>query len=626
MRLFLSIFTLLVFFSANAQTLCFEADVTRGCAPLSVNISDCSIGVPPESILYNFEYNLGDPIGGSSDTFYTYSNPGLYTVLQIGNVNGQGDTSIRIDYIEVLPSPDPLYSAFRCDSNRVVVKILDNQYEEYRIYWGDGSTNTISGSSDISHKYLTQGTKTISIRGNYIPGNCGDSISFNISTLDIVPEPILNNFQYSITGNEDSISFDFNTTEGIDYILDISPDTLTSFNTINSFTAIGTPFTYLDTSENGYCYRLKTRDACFNEKFSETICTVKLDAFAENNSNTISWQPYPLPGSIIAWELFKNQQSYSQFNPLIQEIEVKDTQVVCNQQYCYQLEAELFGGVKSISNEICVRGLSLDTPSAVESFNVSIENNQTQLDWLPDTLADLYLVRRGFLRTRVFDSTDQSNYNLDPPIQDLPRICYSIDFYDQCRNLSENTGIHCPVEIKVENTQNENRLVTWLSYQGWPFGVEKYFLEKLNENNVVYFTEEFDNTVNEYTDTGVDTTVQKLKYRIKALSAGPDSLISYSLIYEIEQTFKLFFPTAFSPNGDGLNDVFEPIGLFAEEYELIIFNRWGELIFASRDFDRAWDGTINERDAPEGVYVYKVSAKDELGRSFSEKSTVTLTR
>lgn len=626
MKLTLSLILFLFLFQANAQTLCFNADVTRGCAPLTIEVINCSVGVPDSSILYNFEYTIGDPPSGVSNTIHTYNDPGIYTILQIGNISGVGDTNIRKDYIEVLPSPEPLYSAFRCDSNRVVVKILDSQYEEYFIYWGDGSIDTIAGLSNLSHKYLSQGTKTIGIKGNYIPGNCGDSISFDISTLDVVPEPLINDFEYSINGNEDSISFNFNTTEGIDYILDISSDTLNTYNTISSFTATGDPFVYLDTSENGYCYRLKTKDACLNEKNSETICTVKLDAVPTNNENMISWSPYPLTGSIIGWELFKNQQSFAQLNPLIQEITVIDSQVICNQQYCYQLQAELFGGVTSLSNEICVRGLSLDTPSAVESFYISIENNQTQIDWMPDSLADIYLLRRGFTRTTVFDSTDISNYSLDAPEQDLPRICYSVDFYDECRNLSENTGIHCPVEIVVENTDSENRLVTWLSYQGWTFGVNKYFVEKLDDNNNVYFSEEFDNTVREYLDIGVDTVLQKLKYRIKAISAGPDSLISYSLIYEIEQSFKLFFPTAFSPNSDGLNDVFEPIGLFAEEYELIIFNRWGELVFASKDFNTAWDGTINERDAPEGVYVYKVSAKDELGRSFSEKSTVTLTR
>lgn len=626
MKFFISVIFILFFFQAEAQNLCFTADVTRGCAPLDVSVINCSNGVPPETILYNFDYKLGDTISGNPDTFFTYTNPGFYHLLQIGNVNGVADTSLRINYIEVLPSPEPLYKASRCDSNRVVIEILNAQYEEYFIYWGDGNSDTIAGLSSISYKYTSQGAKNISIKGNYIPGNCGDSISFIVNTLDIVPEPLLNNFEYSITGNSDSISFDFNTTESVDYILELSPDTLSTYNTINSFNSTGAPFIYMDSSENGYCYRLRTRDACFNEKISETICSVKLDAEAFNNENIVTWNPYPLPVNIIRWELFKNQQSYSQYNPDFQQTIVTDTQIICNQDYCYQLEAELFGGVRSLSNEVCVRGLSLDTPSAAKAFNVSIENNATQIDWMADSLAELYLLRRGFTRTTIFDSTEQNTFSLQAPLQDQPRICYSMDFYDACRNLSENTGIHCPVEIEVENTENENRLVTWLAYQGWPFGVERYVLEKLNENNIVYFSEEFDNTAREYLDIGVDTTLQKLRYRIKAISEGPDSLISYSLIYEIEQTFKLFFPTAFSPNGDGLNDVFEPIGLFADEYELIIFNRWGELIFATRDYNDGWDGTINERDAPEGVYVYKVTAIDELGRSFSEKSTVTLTR
>ncbi len=610
----------------NGQSLCFDADVLRGCAPLTINITNCSFLVPDSSILYNYNYTLGDPITGISDTFHTYTTPGLYTVMQIGNINGLADTLIKISYIEVLPAPNPVVSAFRCDSNRVVIKTLNNQYEEYIIDWGDGNSSTIAGLSQASNKYMTQGNKSISIRGNYVPGNCGSTTNVTITTLNTIPQPTISNFTYSLSNGDDSISFDFTTVESVEYDIELSDDTLSSYVSVQNFISAGNSVVYSDTSENGFCYRLKASDACSNEKFSETICTVLLSAEAENNQNVISWDPYVLPINITEWTLFKNSQTFKTFLPGFTKTVEVDTQIICNQSYCYQLTASLFGGVESVSNEVCLKGLTIDTPDAVKAFNVSIEDNQTQLSWRTDTVADIYNLKRGFTRSSVFDSTNLSSFSLAAPLQDIPRICYAIDYYDKCRNLSISTPLHCHIEIKVELTTNENRVVQWLPYEGWPSGAERYFVEKLNENGQVYFSREIDHETFAFQDVGIDTNSQILRYRIKAISNDDDSLISYSLIYEIEQTFRLFFPTAFSPNGDGLNDIFEPIGIFAKEYELLIYNRWGELVFVSKDYRLGWNGLINDKDAPEGVYVFKVRASDELGRTFSEKNSVTLTR
>lgn len=609
-----------------AQTLCFDAVKTRGCAPFTVNLINCAVGVPDSSILYNFNWNPGDPINGTSDTFFTYTSPGIYNILQIGNVSGSGDTLVRYDYIEVLPSPDPVYQVSRCDSNRVVVSITDNQYEQYFIDWGDGSFDTIAGLSQASHKYLVSGTKNIAITGNYVPGDCGATVSFQTTTIDLIPRPLMADFRFT-SDAPDSAFFDFNTTESAIYDIEVSRDTLGSFLNIGTFTSAGSPFIYADTTVPGYCYRVRARDVCLNEKESEIICTVKLSAAAENNRNVITWEPYPLPINITNWELTKNSGLFGNFTPEPDSIYIViDSQVICNEIYCYRLEASLFGGVSSLSNEVCVRGLSLDTPDALERFNVSIENDLTLLSWDADTLADTYYVQRGFTRVNPFDSTTASNYQLEGPEQDQPRICYAVDFKDACGNRSLITRINCPVEISVELNQDESRTVSWLAYEGWRGGVERYFVQKLDESGNVYFSQEVNGQTLEFIDTGIDTVLQNLRYRIKAESGAPDSLESYSLIYEIEQNFRLYFPNAFSPNDDGLNDIFEPIGVFAEEYELLIFNRWGELIFVSRDYRKGWDGKVNERDAPEGVYVFKVNARDELGRSFSTKSTLTLTR
>jgi gliding motility-associated-like protein len=76
-----------------------------------------------------------------------------------------------------------------------------------------------------------------------------------------------------------------------------------------------------------------------------------------------------------------------------------------------------------------------------------------------------------------------------------------------------------------------------------------------------------------------------------------------------------YIPRAFTPNDDGLNDVFLPkaTGLSPEGFEMRIYDRWGELIFSSNDWDKGWDGTINGKPVPLDQYVCKVRYFDKIG-------------
>ena len=66
------------------------------------------------------------------------------------------------------------------------------------------------------------------------------------------------------------------------------------------------------------------------------------------------------------------------------------------------------------------------------------------------------------------------------------------------------------------------------------------------------------------------------------------------------------YPNAFSPNSDSLNNIFLPLGRDVLEYELWIYNRWGELVFHSNAFNLGWDGMYKGVPCPEGVYMYEV--------------------
>ncbi|MEZ4738659.1 MAG: PKD domain-containing protein [Flavobacteriales bacterium] len=83
----------------------------------------------------------------------------------------------------------------------------------------------------------------------------------------------------------------------------------------------------------------------------------------------------------------------------------------------------------------------------------------------------------------------------------------------------------------------------------------------------------------------------------------------------------IFVPNAFTPNGDGRNDEFRPVlnGFVGWNYRLMIFDRWGQPAYDTRDRNEAWDGQKNGTDAPVDVYVWKViverdgDARDFIG-------------
>jgi len=89
----------------------------------------------------------------------------------------------------------------------------------------------------------------------------------------------------------------------------------------------------------------------------------------------------------------------------------------------------------------------------------------------------------------------------------------------------------------------------------------------------------------------------------------------------------VFVPTAFTPNGDGLNDVIRPIAVGVQKINYFrVFNRWGQLVFSTTTNEQGWDGKIGGTPQASNVYVWMVSAIDYLNKPIFLKVTVTLIR
>lgn len=149
---------------------------------------------------------------------------------------------------------------------------------------------------------------------------------------------------------------------------------------------------------------------------------------------------------------------------------------------------------------------------------------------------------------------------------------------------------------------------------------------------------------------GTTTTEESPQHYYQEVGEYPVYLIANNE-YNCPDTFRLeepiiaegggeiVFPNAFTPAPDGSNggyydltennynnDIFFPIQYGVDDYQLLVFNRWGELIFESTEVNRGWDGTYMGEPCQQDVYVWKVRAKFTDGREIQRAGDVTLIR
>jgi len=85
-----------------------------------------------------------------------------------------------------------------------------------------------------------------------------------------------------------------------------------------------------------------------------------------------------------------------------------------------------------------------------------------------------------------------------------------------------------------------------------------------------------------------------------------------------------YLPNTFTPNGDGLNDVFKVYSMGVQEFEMSIYDRWGKIVFTSKNINEGWDGKINSDMAPDGTYAYIIIYKDIIGIKHSKSGAISI--
>lgn len=122
-------------------------------------------------------------------------------------------------------------------------------------------------------------------------------------------------------------------------------------------------------------------------------------------------------------------------------------------------------------------------------------------------------------------------------------------------------------------------------------------------------------------------------YKIRAIvnfNCGADTIFKTITVINCDSIVgdcQLLVPTAFTPNGDGINDKFYPSSICTfENYKCLIFNRWGQLIYTTSNQTEKWDGKYKGSDCPVGAYVYLITYRFPAQQTKDVYGTITLLR
>ncbi|MBI2967101.1 MAG: gliding motility-associated C-terminal domain-containing protein, partial [Bacteroidetes bacterium] len=200
------------------------------------------------------------------------------------------------------------------------------------------------------------------------------------------------------------------------------------------------------------------------------------------------------------------------------------------------------------------------------------------------------------------------------------------------------------VDLEITTSMGCNLLVTFNNYiiadplpvadfdwnpdRSTILGPKKYFTD-LSDLAAVWWWDFGDgsvdsaaiNPVHAYDDTGSYT----VKLEVLTVYGCYDDTIK--TVY-IEPDFALFIPNAFSPNGDGKNEIFRTPLIYPLKYDMYIFDRWGNEIYHTTDWQTGWDGRANNgpREAMQDVYVYLVTVTDAMQKKHRYVGHVTLVK
>lgn len=312
-----------------------------------------------------------------------------------------------------------------------------------------------------------------------------------------------------------------------------------------------------------------------------------------------------------------------------------------NSNYCFEVRANLEGGAFSTSNKTCLSTKMQRPPQWINADQASInQEDKISLSFTIDPLSEInqFSLRRKTGTADIFKeiskpvSVNGLVHYVDNQAKTDSIYYYRLSAVNSC-NLSVMESNLASNIVLVSETSGNNIILSWNPYKNWLGTISSYRLfintgTGFEEKAVIssgdsVFVQAYQQIMYEVSGNKVcfyvSATEKSNPYGITGESISSQSCISPTEIITV--------PNVFTPNNDMHNDFFRPVLSFTPlGYHLIISDRQGTLLFETRDWLEAWDGSQNGDPQPQGVYLWFLKLTTPTGKVISRTGTVTIIR
>ncbi|MBO9615827.1 MAG: gliding motility-associated C-terminal domain-containing protein [Dyadobacter sp.] len=629
-------FLILSTLASYGQGLCdrggggFELDKYEGCAPLTVKITNT---VPNPILLgYNGGYD-GKSLNPSfvEVSTATYNLPGTYILLQQAAISTGRVYACKTVKVSETRGIASTYSS--CGGGKIIMLLTNDAilsaYDEVEIKWGDGETTKWQkgASLELVHNYASVASSpTVMITGLYGAGKaCDKGVTVNVPIK--FERPQLNEIQMSAVEmrSDGTIRLTYKGVTGIPTNIQYSTDG-TSYTTSGKRSTGGTqPYDIkgLNTTQS-YKVRLSSEDLCAGSTETQPLSTMVLTGTSTDGTNTLKWNQYPDAAQFDGYDLLRDGTVIKSFTG-IGETSYDDNDVECGTFAEYQVVAKL----KTATSTSAAVGLKVETGSAkpltggsvsvLDGASVAIKADVPGAG--PNTTYELSIERAeagSTLFKKIITLYNENSYVDNAAKTSELSYCYRMSYENSC-------GQKVPVSEPICTILLTKNLTTlnWTAEAPILGGFEGYTVVQTGSAGTA---EEIPVQKNlRYTAKFNNQSDLEYNFLIRATTVDGD-FESLSNIINYRRSAGVFVPDAFTPNGDGFNDILEAKSEQLQSFELSVMNRWGVVVFHSDDITKGWDGTFKGTNAPVGYYYYKMTFVDDINQTVEKSGTFMLLR
>lgn len=403
----------------------------------------------------------------------------------------------------------------------------------------------------------------------------------------------------------------------------------------------------LNTLQNVYSYKMYAIDICRNVSgMSQTHTTVELKAKAISNAVQLDWCAYQGWDSVQRYVIFRNDPDKGNVFVRIDSTTADvltyiDTNITCFKPYNYRILAVEFEGKKQVSWSDTANATPTFIPIVPGTRNIraTVMNNEyVRVEWRPRKfkLGFRYAIYRAVdsntaVLYKYVNANDTILEDMDVNVQEHS-YTYTTYLFDSCGGKSPVSNEAKTILLKVDLEENDilkyDPMLTWNPYSDWYSGVAYYKLEFMYDS-----LGDWDEIARRgmwasltATHKYVNLEQRDYCYRVTAYQKDSNDIFSESNEACISTKPRLYAPNVFTINGDKINDTYCLGGVFIDQYELRIYNRWGIKVFESFDLNECWDGTFEGKPCPSDVYVYYAKGIGRKKQMIELRGNITLLR